>query len=101
MKISNVKNETKLTMTIEGRLDTASAPQFETTVKESLQDITELTMDMKDLEYISSAALRVLLYTQKVMNQQGSMKLVNVPKNIMGIFEVTGFDNILTIQSKK
>ena len=82
---------------LEGRLDTVTAPELEKELKESLDGIAELTLDFEKLEYISSAGLRVLLATQKVMNRQGSMKLVRVGETIMEIFEVTGFLDILTI----
>lgn len=82
---------------LEGRLDTVTAPELEKELKESLDGIAELTFDFEKLEYISSAGLRVLLATQKVMNRQGSMKLVRVGETIMEIFEVTGFSDILTI----
>jgi len=82
---------------LEGRLDTVTAPELEKELKESLDGIAELTLDFEKLEYISSAGLRVLLATQKVMNRQGSMKLVRVGETIMEIFEVTGFSDILTI----
>ena len=82
---------------LEGRLDTVTAPELEKELKKSLDGIAELTLDFEKLEYISSAGLRVLLATQKVMNRQGSMKLVRVGETIMEIFEVTGFSDILTI----
>lgn len=82
---------------LEGRLDTVTAPELEKELKASLDGIAELTLDFEKLEYISSAGLRVLLATQKVMNRQGSMKLVRVGETIMEIFEVTGFSDILTI----
>ena len=82
---------------LEGRLDTVTAPELGKELKASLDGIAELTLDFEKLEYISSAGLRVLLATQKVMNRQGSMKLVRVGETIMEIFEVTGFSDILTI----
>ena len=88
----------KLMVALEGRLDTVAAPEFETELKDSLDAVTELIMDMKDLEYISSAGLRVLLTAQKSMNQKGTMKLINVNDTVMEIFDVTGFVDILTIE---
>ncbi len=88
----------KLMVALEGRLDTVTAPEFETELKDSLDAVTELIMDMKDLEYISSAGLRVLLTAQKSMNQKGTMKLINVNDTVMEIFDVTGFVDILTIE---
>ncbi len=87
----------KAAFTLEGRLDTVTAPELEKELKGSLEGVSELTLDFKQLEYISSAGLRVLLAAQKTMNQQGEMRLVNVNETIMEIFEVTGFSDILTI----
>lgn len=82
---------------LEGRLDTTTAPQLEAELKSSLNGINELVFDFSKLEYISSAGLRVLLSAQKVMNAQGSMKITNVIPEIMEVFEITGFTDILTI----
>ena len=87
-----------LTYTLEGRLDTTTAPQLEAELKDALGGVKELDMDFEKLEYISSAGLRVLLATQKIMNQQGKMVLKNVSDVINEIFEVTGFTDILTIE---
>ncbi len=87
----------KAAFTLEGRLDTVTAPELEKELKGSLEGVSELTLDFKQLEYISSAGLRVLLAAQKTMNKQGEMRLVNVNETIMEIFEVTGFSDILTI----
>lgn len=86
------------TFALEGRLDTVTAPELEKELRESLEGVRELTLDFSKLEYISSAGLRVLLAAQKLMNQQGSLKVTNVNETIMEIFEVTGFSDILTIQ---
>ena len=88
----------KLTVNLEGRLDTTTAPQLETELKENLDGVKDLVLDFEKLEYISSAGLRVLLSTQKVMNQQGKMTLLHVGEVIQEIFEVTGFADILTIE---
>lgn len=87
-----------LTVELEGRLDTTSAPQLEETLKESLPEVKELVLDFAKLEYISSAGLRVLLAAQKTMSKQGSMKLIHVSDLVKEIFEVTGFVDILTIE---
>jgi len=97
MTISKTKNGTSLTVAVEGRLDTTTAPQLETELKESLDDVTGLTLDLSALEYISSAGLRVLLSAQKTMNKQGEMKVAGVGETVMEIFEVTGFSDILNI----
>lgn len=88
----------KLSIALEGRLDTVTAPDLEAELKDSLDGVTELVLDMNDLEYISSAGLRVLLTAQKNMSQKGSMKLINVNETVMEIFDVTGFADILTIE---
>ena len=84
---------------LEGRLDTVTAPELEKELKESLDGIAELTLDFEKLEYISSAGLRVLLSAQKVMNKQGKMVIRGASEEIMEIFDVTGFVDILTIES--
>ncbi len=86
-----------LTITLEGRLDTTTAPELEREIGE-LNDVRELVIDMKGLEYISSAGLRVILKAQKIMNLKGSMRLINVGESIMEVFEITGFSDILTIE---
>ena len=83
---------------LEGRLDTTTAPELESEIKSSLDGVSKLTFDLKDLEYVSSAGLRVLLSAQKIMNVQGEMKVCNVNETIMEIFEVTGFSDILDIE---
>ena len=98
LNISKESNATSLTVILEGRLDTTTAPDLEKGLKDSLDDVTELIMDFEKLEYISSAGLRVLLSTQKIMSRQGEMKLIHVSDTIMEIFEVTGFADILTIE---
>ena len=97
MTIESKKDAGKLTLAITGRLDTSTAPKLEETLKESYDGVTELVFDLKKLEYISSAGLRVLLSAQKTMNRQGSMKVINVGEEIMEIFEITGFTDILNI----
>ena len=92
------KDAGKLTLTVTGRLDTSTAPELEETLKESYGGVTELVFDFEKLEYISSAGLRLLLSAQKTMNKQGSMKVINVGEEIMEIFEITGFSDILTIE---
>ena len=98
MTINKEANGQKLKIALEGRLDTTTAPQLESECKASLEGVTDLTFDLEKLEYISSAGLRVLLSAQKTMNKQGSMKLTGVRSEIMEIFEVTGFTDILTIE---
>ena len=83
---------------LKGHLDTNTAPQFDNELKSSINGIRKLTIDMKELDYVSSAGLRVILSAQKIMNKQGEMKVTNVKKPIMEIFEVTGFSDILNIE---
>ena len=90
--------EGKAVLTLVGRLDTITAPELETAIKEVITGIKELTLNFENLEYISSAGLRVLLSAQKTMNEQGTMKVLNVNATIKEIFEVTGFSDILTIE---
>ena len=98
LNIKTNLEEERLIVALEGRLDTTTAPELESCLQESISDVKELVMDFEKLDYISSAGLRVLLSTQKVMNQQGSMKLCHVNESIMEILEVTGFVDILTIE---
>lgn len=98
MTITNEKNNDQLTIAIEDRLDTTTAPQLEQFLNENIDGIKNIVIDMAKLEYISSAGLRVLLSAQKIMNKQGEMVIRNVNDTIMEVFEVTGFDDILTIE---
>ncbi len=100
MTINKNVNGTNLNVALEGRLDTTTAPQLDEELKASLDGIEKLEFDFTNLEYISSAGLRVLLSAQKVMNKQGSMVIKNVNDEINEIFEVTGFIDILTIVYK-
>ncbi|MBR0414071.1 MAG: STAS domain-containing protein [Clostridia bacterium] len=88
----------KASFALSGRVDSVTAPQLEQAVMSSINDVTEITLDMKDLDYISSAGLRVLLAAQKQMNNQGKMTILNVNETVMEIFDVTGFSDILTIE---
>lgn len=88
----------KLTIALDGKLDTITAPDFETAVRESIGDAEELVFDLEKLEYITSAGLRVLLSAQKTMNEQGTMKVINVNEDINEVFEVTGFSDFLNIE---
>ena len=98
MTIEKNLNGTELTVTITGRLDTTTAPQLEAEFKQSINGIEKLVLDFANLEYLSSAGLRVLLQVQKTMNKQGEMIIKNVNDTINEIFEVTGFIDILTIE---
>lgn len=97
MNISTKIENTTLSIFLEGRLDTMTAPQLERVLKKEINDITELIFDFTGIEYVSSAGLRVLLAAQKVMNRQGSMTIKHVNETVMDVFEVTGFSEILDI----
>ena len=98
MMIEIKKNAEDTTIEIVGRLDTTTAPSLESTINDNIGDIKNLILDLKGLEYISSAGLRVLLGAQKKMQQIGSMKVINVCESVMEVFEITGFADILTIE---
>ena len=98
MTIEKVTNNTELTLILSGRLDTITAPQLETELKESICGIQTLIFDFTAVEYLSSAGLRVLLSAQKVMNRQGQMIVRNINSTIAEIFEITGFIDILTVE---
>ena len=87
-----------VTIKVSGRLDTTTAPELDKVLDSSLEGTKELVFDMTNLEYISSAGLRVILKAQKAMNAQGSMKLTGVNDSIMEVFDITGFLDILTIE---
>ena len=97
LNINKTIENGKALFALAGRLDTTTAPDLEKELKESLDGVSELVLDFAELDYISSAGLRVLLSAQKIMNCRGSMKVINVNETIMEIFEVTGFSDILTI----
>ena len=98
MTIEKTLNGTELTIALNGRLDTTTAPQLEAELKRSVSGVEKLVLDFTALEYLSSAGLRVLLAAQKVMNKQGEMIVKHVNETIAEIFEVTGFSDILTIE---
>ena len=98
LNINKTQKDSTLTLALEGRLDTVTSPDLDEVVKEALDGVTELVFDFTELQYISSAGLRVLLSAQKKMAKQGSMKIHHVNETIMEIFEVTGFSEILTIE---
>ena len=98
MTITKTQNADSIVLALEGRLDTTTAPQLEEEVKAITPDITSLELDFAALEYISSAGLRILLSAQKTMNKQGEMKIKNVCEDIMEVFDITGFSDILTIE---
>ena len=97
MTINKTKKDDQLIIAVEGRIDTVTSPELEEAVKASVGDVEKLVIDLKDVDYISSAGLRVLLGAHKTMSRKGGLKIVNAAESIMEIFEVTGFSDILDI----
>lgn len=98
MTIEKKINNDAVTLIVSGRLDTQTAPELEAELDAVLSGLKELTFDFANLEYVSSAGLRVILKAQKAMNTQGSMKLTGINDSIMEVFDITGFLDILTIE---
>ena len=98
MNINIERNSDATILKIEGRLDTTTAPELEKAINDEGEALKNLVLDFKDVNYISSAGLRVLLGAQKKMNVQGSMEVISVSEDVMYIFEMTGFADILTIK---
>ena len=98
MDIKKTREGEKLLLKVEGRIDTITAPTLFEVFQENVNGVTELTIDLQDVDYVSSAGLRFFLSAQKTMNNQGKMIIKNVDKNVMEVFELTGFNEILTIE---
>lgn len=98
MTIDIKKNGEEVTLAIVGRLDTLTAPALDKVVNEDADGATGIIMDMKELEYISSAGLRVLLGTHKKMQKVGFFRLTNVGESVMEVLDMTGFSDILEIE---
>ena len=98
MTIEIKRNAEETIIKLVGRLDTTTAPALDKTINEDIADTKNLVLDLKELEYISSAGLRVLLSAQKKMQKIGSMKVTNVCEAVMEVFEMTGFADILVIE---
>lgn len=98
MTINKTQNGSELKLDLTGRLDTTTAPQLEAELKKSIGGVENLILDFAELDYISSAGLRVLLSAQKVMNKQGKMVIRHINETIAEVFEVTGFADILTVE---
>ena len=99
MTINKELDNTTLNVHIEGRIDTQTAPELEKSLKESIEDVTDLILDFTDVGYISSAGLRVIVTAQNWMDQKnGTMVIRNAVKNVQNIFKVTGFDTFLTLE---
>ena len=98
MTITKKQNGSTLEIALEGRLDTMTAPELEAELSSSMKGADSLVLDFSQLNYISSAGLRVLLSAHKVMSAKGGMKVTNVNEIVQEVFEVTGFADILNIE---
>ena len=98
MQIATVKEDSKLTLTVSGRIDTVTAPELEKFALEHMEGITEMVLDLADVEYVSSAGLRALLQIHKNMSKQGKLKLLNIMPSVKEIFDMIGFSRIFTIE---
>ena len=98
MQIATEKENSKLTLTVSGRIDTVTAPELEKFALEHMEGITEMVLDLADVEYVSSAGLRALLQINKDMSKQGKLKLLNINPNVKEIFDMIGFSRIFTIE---
>ncbi len=99
MNVSVQKDGTKLTVSVEGKLGTTTAPELEKAVKENIAGISELVFDFGKLDYMASAGLRIMLSSAKIMRKQGSMKIINVTPPVMEVFTFTGMADVLNIES--
>ena len=98
MIVTKNRTDEKMTVSIDGRLDSLTVGKLEAELEGSLEGVESLTYDLEKCAYISSAGLRMLLTSQKIMNRQGEMTIINVNDEVMDIFEMTGFADILNIE---
>ena len=98
MQITCEKNGNELTIAIAGRLDTQTAPELDQTLEDNLPGATSLTFDLAELTYTSSAGLRVFMKARKIMKRQDAIRLIHVREDILEIFEMTGFTELMTIE---
>ncbi|MBR0121786.1 MAG: STAS domain-containing protein [Clostridia bacterium] len=98
MTINKKEHGCAVTYIIEGRLDTTTAPELEAVIKSELDGVTDLVFDFSKLDYISSAGLRILLAARKKINPQGSVRVIGANETVREIFELTGFNDILTVE---
>lgn len=98
MTINKEKKGSTLTVGLSGRLDTSTSPELQKSITADLEEVNELVMDLKELDYISSAGLRVLLSAHKKMSSKGGMTVINVSETVMEVFDITGFSEILVIK---
>lgn len=101
MNITTERNGGRLTVKLDGKLDAVTAIELDKVMAKSLDDVTELTMDLKNLSYIASAGLRILLKTQKRMTLKGQMLVVNIQRDVRTIMDMTGFANLLTLEEEE
>lgn len=99
MTVTTNLEGTKLTVAVEGRLGTTSAPELEKAVKNNINGVTELVFDFEKLEYMASSGLRVVLSAAKIMKEQGSMKVIKVREPVMEVFAFTGMADALDIEA--
>ncbi len=99
MNVTTEQEGSRLTVSLEGKLGTTSAPELEKAVKNHINGITELVFDFEKLEYMASAGLRVLLSAAKVMKKQGSMKIIHVTEPVMEVFTFTGMADVMDIEA--
>ena len=97
MQMTMTRDGDKLTVAVVGRVDSTNAPKFNEDIINALDGVTDLVLDLEDLDYISSSGLRVLMIAQTVMNNQGTMEITNVTDSVMEVLEMTGFADCLTI----
>ena len=98
MQINKTTENDKLTIALEGRLDTLTAPQLDAEIQGKLDGVKSLVFDFKKLDYISSAGLRILLSSAKTMRKQGTMKIIKVPETVMDVFTFTGLVDVMDIE---
>ena len=98
LEIKKTLEEGKMTLAVDGKLDTNNSPRLLEEFNASIEDVNEVVIDLENMEYLSSAGLRVLLSMQKIMNQKGEMTIVNASQDVMEIFDMTGFTQLLNIK---
>ena len=98
MEIIQTRNNDELVIALKGELNTATAPELENVITTSLNGVKKLVFDFSELDYISSAGLRILLVSKKVMDKQGKLVVRHPNESVMEIFEITGFKDILDIE---
>ncbi len=98
MEINIQKNGTECTVSLSGSLDSVTAPQYEKEMKQSIDGINSLILDFANVDYVSSAGLRAILETEKIMQTQGKLLLKNVSEDVMDVFAMTGLDEIFTFE---